>query len=221
MGIARTIGEQRGTHPLACLLVLTALVAAGCADPSRESDGGTRSPTSSTSPSDGADPPPTEEPTSTGPTPVAPDIASARGRSIELEAASFRLPEGFEGEPPSDSVLVAQNQDSDSVVVRATDTGFRDPPGASGDPARAALEEFLEVTGYRQIEKLEPVVVDGIRMFHLTGTVGGIERWVAFGSEVDGYSVVFEFGVDLRLPREDRRELVYSVMNTVDLAASP
>ena len=64
---------------------------------------------------------------------------------------------------------------------------------------------------------LDPVTIDGVRMFHVAGKVNDSQWGEAFGGDSEGYLVTFGFLFDLRGDPDERRQVIDEVLASINL----
>lgn len=194
------------TRGLAAALVATAVVTlvTGC---SGDPDAGP-------SPADGPTTGATGGPVASGsatpadPTPTDPTVTPATGGRISTPLLSMRFPEGWtvsRGSAPS--VYGARSPNIwDNIHYSTIGLIRKQPLGQVADL-------FSDPIGWdRAPRRLPTVTVDGVRMFHLRGRLGGRSREV-YGTQRGRSAVLVEF--EVADPRE-RRETIESVLASID-----
>ena len=200
------------SRALIAALVVCAVGLAGCSDDG--SDAGPRTPTptvttpitTSTSP---AAPSPSDPSTSPG-------VEPATGDLLELDGMSLRVPEGWDVVDRTDTGFTASrrvNVVHDTLDVRIQDNLGISEPLASTIEMRNDLQVFYE----RDPQVEQPVVIDGLKMFHLSGQVSDNFWAEAYGSDLGDHTIDVSFLFGPKTSPAERREAVDSVLATVEI----
>lgn len=155
------------------------------------------------SPSESADPSPSVEP--------------ATGQLVEMGALSLRVPANYVVDRFDDESYSARGKGIKGSL--ATMGALR--IDSLGTPAslRTALKNYRSTNSYlRDPEEREPVVVGGLKMFHIAG-MSNDDAWTeAYGIETaqNVYAIDFEFIAQFT-PATKRRKIIDSVLATVEI----
>lgn len=169
----------------------------------------------------GQKPPAATDETSSPPaTPSAPTsptstVEPASGVRLELDAISANAPKGW-----TKDRLATSNQISAThpeVVTVLFLFQVPDPSLGAGGLERAA-QQSLRIGGYLQKPKiLEPTEIDGVEMYHIAGRIDRATFIEEFGATVDGQLVRVKLVMAEVMSKKERRELVESVLQTVQI----
>ena len=189
----------------ALVLLLTACADDGSADaaPDEASASTTTTPTE-----------PSETPTDPAPTSTIvpePTVAPATGPELEQDAASLRLPEGWQLDELQASYLASGND----ARLGQGNIGLSQFPSLVSNPTDAMIERSTNRTRFQgKGEVLDPVDVGGVEMLHVAGRAGTVleDEYVAL---VDGDLVSITFSTEPGLDEAQRDELVASVLASV------
>ena len=192
------------------LLVATALLAAtlsGCGGDDASSQGGTPTPTASTS-SSASTAEPSDAETSAEPELPFPDAPPATGPLLRHSTVEMNASAGHQREAGASSIQLAARQGTSLVYLH-------EQPALGGElpldvDARIALRSLRSRGEGR---RLPDVVLDGERAFHVAGVQRDGRPYHAFGLVHDGKLVQFSFDLEKEVAQPER--LVASVMNTV------
>lgn len=191
---------------VACLLMVGACTgddepnAKGGDEPSPTETGDASSPP--TGPSDPTSPTSTVEP--------------ASGVRLELSAVSANAPEGWKKDGVATDYQVSANHPQ--LVTSITLFEVPDPGDGVGGVQLSARQSIYAASWLRKPKILEPTEIDGTEVYHVAGRVDSasfIEEW---GATVDGQAVRIRVHMTEIMSSKERRELVESVLPTVQFS---
>ena len=135
-----------------------------------------------------------------------------------MDGATFRLPEGFRVSTKGRLLTVASRtsgKNLDILTLRTqTNLGIIDPLAKSIKYHNAGQIAYLYTP-----KTLDPIMVDGTRLFHVAGKVNDSQWGEAFGGDTDDFLVDFSFVFDLRESAAERDALVEEFLAGVDLTS--
>jgi hypothetical protein len=181
-------------------LAAAGLLLAGCSDGGEDRGAGpSGTPSASTSQS-------TE---STEPTATEPAVEPATGFAYDLERVTMRAPEGWtRTKAPASFLLGAGDPDSVSTIILSDLLAFREQPLPG--QVRIALRSRPGA------DVLDPVQIAGVEWYHIAGRDGEFATFDQFGTIHNDSEAVVEFSLDDDIPEDEQREIIDSVLATVD-----
>jgi len=190
------------------IMVAAVLVAgtAGC--------GGDDEPDTSPDPSSPSSSAPTEPTTDSTSEPTEATPEPVEGERFELEGISFSLPEPYEGRQEGDVAVGARIGRDDpvaSIEVLAT-------PSVGEMTLDETRRIHLGSHFYDRAPRLlGPVMVDGVRMFHMAGRTSSTTWSEVFGSDETGYTIDLQLEFDIDVPETERQGVVDAVLGSIEV----
>ena len=160
----------------------------------------------------------TESAEATTPTPTptpTTGVEAATGEEVTFNGMKLRVPQNYEVFDTFSSGMSARGRDdsfSRMSVLSADAIGI-------AQPLKVALSDFLENNQYLQKPKtLDPVIVDGVEMFHVAGPIDPVSWLEGYGVATEDYYYFFEFYFqESSTTTKERRRVVGSILATVEL----
>ena len=194
---------------LIAVLLTCVLALSGCSD---DGSGAEVPDETSAAPTSDA---PTSEPTSEATSGTA-GVAPATGEEIDLDGMSLRLPADFVAKDVRDIGFTAVREGR--LPYDTFQGRIQDNLGITSTLAQTiALRNDLQLFYLRDPKVLAPVVIDGLKMFHLSGKVSDVLYAEAYGSDLGDHVIDLSFLFGPGTTPAERREVVGSVLATVDL----
>ena len=203
---------SRAPRHLLPAALLVALLATGCGSDDRESSADPSAPAASTADTASTSPSASPSASTSASTSAAPAAGAATGPVVESEVVTVNLPDEWE--------LDEVNSD-DKVVIgydpaTGADMSFTFFEAASGTTLDRYERAARKTWSYETGPKVRPRVdVNGVEMFHHTGSKGAGRSVASFGTPYDGVAVEIEFYLPSTIPGPEQRELIDSVLASV------
>lgn len=197
-----------GLRSTTAALALSGLLLAGCGDDGAAPEDPGPSPAPGSASTGSADAGPT------GPTGAS--VPPADGVRLELPAISVHAVAGWEVDAmQTDSSVSATSTDQLGNSVSLSQV----PDPADGRLGlRRAAELSIDAALWLQRPRiLEPVELDGVEVYHVSGRVSTAQLVEEFGATVDGQGVSVQILLHDQVPAKERREIVRSILATVEI----
>lgn len=205
--------------PVLISAVVVCVLTAGCSD----SDSGPGTPagsasTPSTAPTNGTSTStsPSDSPSST-PSSTPSGAEAATGELIEMDGMSMRAPDDWVILDQRKTGFTASHRGNviaDTLAVRVQDNlGF-------SESLKDTIEfrNSLEIFYANDPKVMKPVMIDGQKMFHLSGWVSRRNLWAeAYGTDLGDHTIDISFLFGRKVDPAVRRATVDSVMATVQV----
>jgi hypothetical protein len=189
-------------------LVAVLLTLVGCGDDPDDVQPTGQTPAPS---GESSEPPPSAEPTGSGESsaPAGETVEPAAGDLLELSNVSVRAPKGFDADPPDGSNLRFAFARVGIQSIALANTSSLDESQTLLEQARISLRTNV----YPRPPKLmEPVEIDGVRMYHYAGRISEHEYVEEYGTIYDGSQISINFRLEMASSEAERQGLVASVM---------
>jgi hypothetical protein len=142
-------------------------------------------------------------------------VEPASGVRLELSAISANAPKGWKQDGLATDYQVSATHPE--VVTLLFLLEVPDPSNGAGGLDLAA-KQSLQASAYLQKPKiLEPTEIDGVEVYHIAGRIDSSSFLEEFGTTVDGQAVRIKLQMTEIMSEKERRELVESVLQTVEL----
>jgi single-stranded DNA-binding protein len=144
-------------------------------------------------------------------------VEPAGGVRLELSAISANAPEGWKLDNLATDYQISATHPE--VVTLLFLLQVPDPTDGEGGVEQTA-KDVLRVSGWLQKPKiLEPTEIDGVEVYHIAGRIDSSSFVEEFGTTVDGQLVRVSLQMTEIMSKKERRELVESVLQTVEIGA--
>ena len=196
-------------HPLLpFVLVVSLLFVGACTDEEEPpATGGGETSESPTSPT--TDTTPTDGPTSSS------TVEPAAGPRLELGEIAANAPKGWRKDDlATDYQLSASHP---KLVTLLFVLQVPDPTNGAGGLDRSAKDSIRASAWLQKPKILEPTEIDGVEVYHIAGRIDRASFIEEFGTTVDGQAVRVQLQMTEIMSNDERRELVESVIQTVEL----